>query len=272
LKTYQPTTIIAFLIAALSFTPAATAACTSDQQITEAESQEAREVVQRFTTSFLKTKDLTPIVSELYVSDFMDRYKKARSANPDLNDAPHIYFAPGLEYNSRLLKEANTEDWKRFYVAANNFILFGFISIFRKIPKDIDKLKPTDMYPASVRKLLSNNPNLANMIEKEDRANPPINSVEEMRNATAVLEQANAMMRQQLQGKPAPRFDKESSIGLMKRADFFSPLLVITDDEFFGFAKGTRLIEITTPLLFRLMLVRIDGRLKILWADPYTGD
>ena len=80
------------------------------------------------------------------------------------------------------------------------------------------------------------------------------------------------MMRQQLHGKPAPRFDKESSIGLMKRDDFFKPLLVITDDQFFGFPKGTRLIEITTPLLFRLMLVRIDGRLKILWADPYTGD
>jgi hypothetical protein len=271
LKSYPSRTIIAFLIAATIFTPAMAAASKSDQQITEAEAHESQGVVQQFTARFLETKDLTPIVSELYVSDFMDRYRKARAAEPDLNYAPHVYFVPGLEYNSRLLKEANAEDWKRFYVAANNFIFFGFISVIKRLPKEVDKLKPTDMYPASVVELLSRNPNLGNMIEKKDRGKP-VSSVEEMRKATAILEQAEAMMRQQLHGKPAPRLDRERSIGLMKRDDFFKPELVIADDEILGFPKGTRVIEITTPLLFRLMLVRIDGRLKIIWADPYTGD
>jgi hypothetical protein len=127
------------------------------------------------------------------------------------------------------------------------------------------------MYPASVIKLLSQNPNLANMIEKKG-GSQSVNSVAEMRNATATLEQAAAMIREKQKGKPAARIDNKGLIGAMKDDDFFKPHLEIMDEAFYGFPKGTRIIIIKTPLLFQLMLVRIDGKLKILWADPYLGD
>jgi hypothetical protein len=97
---------------------------TDDQQVTEIEAREAQELALQFTTRFVETTDLTPLVKELFVTDFIERYKKFKSADPDLNTAPRLYFVPGLEYNSRLLTEANAEDWQRFYIAANNFILF----------------------------------------------------------------------------------------------------------------------------------------------------
>ncbi|HXM35401.1 MAG TPA: hypothetical protein VN920_09460 [Pyrinomonadaceae bacterium] len=270
LKRYW-TTIIILILCITSVAGPPASAQTNDQQITERESQEALELAQQFTTRFLETKDLTPIVKELYVTDFIERYKQARAVNPDFNKAPHLYFVPGLEYNSRLLTEANAEDWQRFYVAANNFILFGFVSVIKKSPKEIEDLKVTDLYPASVIKLLSRNPNLANMIEKKGGSRP-IGSAEEMRNSTAVLEQANAAMREKLQGKPAAKIDNKGLIGKMNGDDFFKPHLQVMDEEFFGFPKGTRVVLITTPLLYQLMLVSTESKLKILWADPYTGD
>lgn len=268
LKNWRTVIIIAS-IAINSVAPALAATQTSNQQITEAEAQEAQELALQFTTRFVETTDLTPLVKELYVSDFIERYKKYLD-NPDTKNALHLYFVPGLEYNSRLLTEASTEEWQRFYIAANNFIFFGFISVMKKHPDEIENIKPTDIYPASVIKLLSNNPNLADMIEKKG-GSQTINSVAEMRNATIILEQAETMMREERKGKPTPNINRSELIATLKK-EFFQPSLEVMDEEYFGFPKGTRVILINTVLLFQLILVRADGKLKILWATPYTGD
>ncbi|HKC64120.1 MAG TPA: hypothetical protein VKB86_10800 [Pyrinomonadaceae bacterium] len=265
------TVIIIGTIAINNVAPALAATQTNNQQITEAESREAREIALQFTTRFIETTDLTALVKELYVSDFIERYKKSLSENPVINTDPHHYFVPGLTYNARLLTEANPEDWQRFYIAANNFIFFGFISVIKKHPDEIENIKPTDLYPANVIKLLSKNPNLSDMVEKEGDFKS-ISTVEEMRNATTLLEQAEAMMREKLQGKLAAKIDSKELITAMKGGEFFKPHLEIKDEEFLGFPKGARFIEINTALLFRLLLVRTDGKLKILWAAPYTGD
>jgi len=254
-----------------SVAPISASTQTNNQQITETEAQEARELALQFTTRFIETTDLTPLVKELYVNDFIERYRKSKSENPDFNNAPHLYFVPGLEYNSRLLTEATTEDWQRFYIAANNFILFGFISGIKNLLNKNKEVKVTDLYPADVIKLLDTNPILANMIEKKG-GSQTVNSVEELRNATLLLEQAEAMMREKLKGKSAAGIDSKGLIAAMKDDEFFKPNLEIMDAEFYGFPKGTRFIFINTALLFQLILVRMDGKLKILWATPYTGD
>src|SRR5438093_1454495 len=98
LRTNQIKTLVPLLIAALSVAPHLAATQKQGQQITVAEAQEAQEVVQLFTTRFLESKDLAPIVKDLYVSDFMERYKKARAADLDLRNVPDVYFVPGLFY------------------------------------------------------------------------------------------------------------------------------------------------------------------------------
>jgi hypothetical protein len=270
LKSYQMKTVVVFLLVALTLMPTVSSAATSGQKITEAETAEAREIAQQFTDRLLESKDLATIVRDLYVSDFMARYK-TRSANRDFQGAPHIYFVPGVDYDYRMLTEAKAEDWQRFYVAANNFIFFGFISVIKNGPENLDRLKSADMYPASVARLLRRNPNLANMIEKQGPGKA-ISSAQEMRDASATLERANAIMRQSLQGKPAAKIDSKGMVAELKDDDFFQPHLDITDEVFFDFPKGTRLVRIVTPLLFQLTLVRVEGRLKILWTELYVGD
>jgi hypothetical protein len=241
------------------------AATHSDEQLTEIEKQQAREVAIQFTTRFVETLDLNPLVKDLYRSDFIERFKKERSE--DLADrSVDLYFVPGLDYNSRLLTAAGTDDWQRFYIAANNFLFFGFMSGIRNFSVNSKELKPSDLYPSSVINLLDSNSNLANMIKRKGNSRA-VSSVEEMQKATAILEQAAAIMRKKLTGKASLNIETRELVRLMNEDELFRPQLEIVKDESFGFPKGTRFVFINTPLLFRLILVKSDGELKILSAE-----
>jgi hypothetical protein len=243
----------------------------SDQQLTDGDLQEARQLAIEFTTGFLRKTDLTPLVKELFISDFIERYKSHKSKDLALNSSTDLYFVPGLDYNSRLLAEAGPEDWLRFYTAANNFVFFGFVSGIKNSRNAAD-IKPTEMYPPSVIKLLATNETLANMIVRKGKSKA-VSSVAEMHRATATLDQAGALMRQQWKGQSPVKIDEKEMIKAMQEDEFFKPILETVDDQFFGLDQGSRVIFINTPILFRLILVKANNsKLEILWAEPYTGD
>lgn len=229
-------------------------------QVTQVEEREAREVARQFTLQFIRTKDLAPIVKDLYWSDFIERYKQSRSK--DLNgNSTDLLLVSGLDYNSRLLTEGNSVDWQRFYIAANNFLLLGFLAGLKHYSGEKADIKPTDIYPSSVIKLLDKNLNLANMIVRKG-SSKAVGSVEEMRNATATLEQAVSVIRQKERGRSLARIEKKLT-KVMTEDDFFKPQLEVTDQDFFGFPKGTRITLIKTPIGLVLMLARDSNRLKI---------
>ena len=241
------------------------------EELTEIEKQQASELAIQFTRRLAETSDLSLLVKDLYLNDFVERFKKDRSKSLEGSSDPDVYFVPGLGYNSRLLTDAGTEDWYRFYIAANNFLFFGFKSGIKKYSGNVKDVKPADLYPSSVIKLLDSNPNLANMILRKGSSRP-VSSVDEMQKATATLEQAAAMMRKKQHGKALLKINAGELVKLMKEDQLFRPKLEIVDDEAFGFPEGTRLVYISTPLFFRLTLVKSDNRLKILWADAYFFD
>jgi hypothetical protein len=80
------------------------------------------------------------------------------------------------------------------------------------------------------------------------------------------------MMRKKQNGKALLTINAGELINLMKEDELFRPQLEIVADEVFGFPQGTRLVYISTPLGFRLTLVKSDNRLKILSADAYFFD
>ena len=45
-------------------------------------------------------------------------------------------------------------------------------------------------------------------------------------------------------------------------------MLKTVDDQFFGLPQGTRVIVVRTPILFRLIMVKANNKLEILWAEP----
>jgi hypothetical protein len=242
----------------------------SDQQVTEIDSQDARQLAIKFTTGFVRTTDLALLVKELFKKDFIEHYKIGKSKALTVNSAPDLYFVPGLEYNSRLLAEASSEDWIQFYTAANNFVFFGVMSGIKN-SRDAANIRETEMYPSTVIKLLNMSPTLSNMIVRKGKSKA-VSSVAEMQKATATLEQAVSLMRQNTKGKSPLDINEKELIKAMQEDDFFRPTVETVDDQFFGLPKGTRVIFINTPILFRLMLVKANNnKLEILWAEPYTG-
>lgn len=249
---------LVLIINSVSFGLAASKRDTS--QVTQVEEREAREVARQFTLQFIRTRDLAPIVKDLYWSDFIERYKQSRLK--DLNgNSRDLLLVSGLDYNSRLLTEGNSEDWKRFYIAANNFLLVGFLVGLKHYLDGKTDFKITDIYPPSVFALLDNNLNLANMIVRKG-SSKAVSSVEEMRNATATLEQAVSVLRQKERGRPLATIEKKLT-KVMTEKEVFIPRLEIADRDFFGFPKGTRIILMNAPIGRLLLLARDGNRLKI---------
>lgn len=235
-----------------------------DQQLTNADSQAVRQLVVDFTTRFVETKDLSPIIKDLYAKDFINRYLKAK-ANV-LGRSSTLDFVPGLFWNSSLFAEASTEDWLRFYTAANNFMFFGIASIFKKYLEGA-KITPEDMYPSNVQALLKTNANLSNMMVNKGNSKP-LSSVEELQKATAILEQAVALMREHTARERSLYFKADEVMKAMQDDEYFKQVVKTVDDKFFGFPPGTKLIFVNTPILFRLIIVKTDNKLEILWAEP----
>jgi hypothetical protein len=244
-----------------------------DEEITAAEANEAKEFALVFSNRLDKAKDFAPLIDEFYFDDFVDRYFKFINSTLAKTSPDSVYFAPGLEYNSKLHTEVSREDWRRFYVAANNFIYLGFVSGLSKLSlENFNDVKPDDLYPPEALALMSKNPNLSNMVMKKS-GSPPISTVEEMRGATSVLEKAVSLIREK-QSKDPPELTsryKKNAAAILK-ADLMKPSVQISDGEMFGLVKGTRIIAVNTPAAFKLMLARVDGKLKVLWATPNTDD
>jgi len=239
---------------------------TDEPKVTKAENQEARELALQFIIRLSETKALSGVVNDLYFTDFIERFRKSKANDIGAAAPVDLYFSPGLDYNSRLLTEGDSKDWARLYLAVNDFLFFGSVSFLKNSSDDTRDIKPTDIYPAAVMKLLSSNPILANMIVRKEGAKA-IGTVEEMRGVTAMLEQAVTMMREQQKSDPPLIKHKDELIKTAKTDAFFKPRLEVTDKDFFGFPKGTRVLFVKTPLGFELMLAREQDRLRVFWTE-----
>ena len=83
-------------------------------EITAEEKKAARELADRFIQRLNETGDVEPLIKEMFVSDFMNRYVKEKLEQIKRGDqsGERIWFSPGIEYRSDLLKEATEEDWR----------------------------------------------------------------------------------------------------------------------------------------------------------------
>lgn len=239
----------------------------NDQKLTDADLQATRQLAIDFTVDYLRTTDLAPVIKDRFAKDFIRRYTKSKSQ--DLNTARSIdlYFVPGLEYNSRLLSDADPEDWLRFYTAANNFLFFGTMSVIKN-SRNGASITETQLYPTDVLNLLNTNPILSNMVVRKGRSDA-VGSVAEMQKVTSTLERAVSLMRQRT--KDPVNINQQELIKAMQEDEFFKPIVETVDDQFFGLSRGTQVVFINTPILFRLTLVKDNNnRFEILWAEPYT--
>ena len=237
---------------------------TPKHRATNAEEMEARDLALKFTILFTESQDLKPVVEEIYFTDFVERYKefKTKALNTRQVD---LYFAPGLEYSSQLLTEADAKDWKDFYVATNSFLLLGFISGL-KVSNENREIRASDLYPSEVIELLNTNSTLANMILRKGPAKA-LGTVAEMRAATATLARAVTLIREKHKGGPPLITNKDDLIKVVMQDEFFKPRVEVLDESFFGFPTNTRILFVNTPVGLQLMLARDADRLRIFWTE-----
>lgn len=237
---------------------------------TEQEAREARELALVFTERLLKERDLSSIVRELYVEDFMRRQleelKKSRGgAAPDDFMLDGI---PALSFKRALLAHPENEHWARLYVAAHTFLHFGMLSAFSKGgPPDVSEQGVHAMCPPEAVRLLAANPTLANfLVKRGDYVD--VSTLEELRAVTETLEEAVRLTRAHLDKNLPLKLPKlEAALAELRRNPQALPVEPFpVEGSFMGFPAGTRFTGVITPIGLNLVVTRHDGRLKIVMS------
>jgi hypothetical protein len=247
-------------LVSMSITPA------QNHPVTDAEARDARELATQFITEFAQANDLMPVVKDLYVADFIQRFNNAKLKHPD-DSSFDLYFMPGLQYDHKLLAQGSPDDWLQFYSAENTLLFLGIRAVSKNISSKNEDISPTAIFPRRVIDLLNKNPNLSNVAVRKGPAKPIV-SIDELRKATETLQKAAAVMRENIGSKVIDKKELANQMG----DELFKPEGDFTgDEEFFGLPKNTKIITMRTPILFYLVLMRQDKRLKILCAIPYSA-
>jgi hypothetical protein len=248
------------------------------EEITREETKRAQETADLFVKRLIETGDLAPVIDELFVADFIQRYKKHQKNISQESNAPsEIFFAPGLWYKPELLNQATEDDWRRFYIATYNFFYQVFIVAMNRVANDLLNGKTPDdkeiesIFSPKISEFFNAHPILKNFIRRKDKQ-APIGALEEMRSATATLEQGLKLLREELgSAQIKPSDGSKKVIEMLNRPDLVNPLVEVSEKEFYGYPPGTRALLIQPPLMFGLILVYVNGKYKIVWAESAPG-
>jgi hypothetical protein len=272
--------VVTISIVACSFYPTVGVQVNNQSTLSAAEEREAQQLSRTFTTRLGDTLDFNVAVHELFIGDAAAHYLAREKQWQSQLGASDVTLSSGLFVDAALLEKAAPADWLKLYAEATNFLLLGIIHASLK-NVDFEDVKASDLYPPSVRELLDTNPLLRNLIQKKSELRR-MKSAEEMRSAAGTLEQANKVMRAMLPArvdveKTVMRLVMRSLAGGRRltpaeldagRASLLKPRLKISEYDYFGFPKGTRMIWISSFAMLDLLLVRVDGKLRIVWAQP----
>jgi hypothetical protein len=229
------------------------------EQPTEQESREAREVAAAFIKRMQETRDVAAL-KDLYVDDFLGL---------ESGLLPLGVLGLSLSQRTDLWAEVDRRVWERFYAAEVNLNYFRalyYLANGRNILTHEPKV--SELYPPEVIRLFDANPFLA--VKSPDRKHK-IETLEELRGLLSTLEQATAMMRERIV-KHAPeetlRYRENVRAWMAKEPE---EAVYIQTGPRRGFPEGTRFFRLrTSPEIFDLTLVRTTKGMKIAWAKVYV--
>ena len=266
--------VLACALALTFFSPRVAAAQDTDERVTKEEEAEAREVASAFFERLFETHDFAAVVGELYVSDYMPRHFRSRLAvNERAADSTFMLDGvPSLSFDSRLAAHADDEHWPRLFVAANNFMHYGFVSMFSRKDMeemgDPEKIADADMlaaFPPEAVEVLGANPSLANFIRKKGD-DVDVLTLEELRAVTEGMEKAERLTRAGFDERVPATEKLERNLAMLRALPAREDVSLVADAEAFGYPEGTRLFRVFAPVCYNLILVREGERLKIVWA------
>ncbi len=281
----------------------------ADNRPTETEIKQAQDVARLFLKRLEETRDFARVIDEIYAEGFIERYLQEQILEGAESDSSFgIQFAQGLSCKPELLKQATIEDWRKLYVATNNFFYHILILSLNKSAYDyLNGREPEDeilesLVPAKLLSLFNDHPILKDFIEideddesksvaaKEERqtdANKKqtgpkiIETPEEMRNVTETLQEGLRLLLEEhgthsfnMTGDARKALEIKIQAKTNDNKEFLAPRVRVSENEYFGFSPGVRLLEIQTPGMpfnFILTLTEMSGKQRIVWAELLFG-
>src|SRR5438477_5240231 len=107
---------IFFVVCQTAYLPAVYSQTKKDE-ITAEEKKAANELADRFMQRLDETGDIEPLIKEMFVSDFIQRYVKEEKNKQARENAKSVRMVsvPSLEVDPALLDRASDEEWQQFY-------------------------------------------------------------------------------------------------------------------------------------------------------------
>lgn len=254
------------------------------EEITAAEKKEASGVAERFMQQMDEKGDVEPLIKEMFVDDFTERYVKEELQDLPKNrtSSQNLDFNALFRYDSRLLEIANDDDWRRFYISSFNFLnsMFAYLgnkqAELKEAGKDLDDLDDEklfkEMFPASVSKILQSNPKLT--IHRNEFAY--METIGEFRSVATTLADANKELR--FTARSSDFIINENgrkaleSINVHETDNGTEVRLDVCKVECFGFPKGTRLLNAYIRPIYSFVIIKIKNEYKIVAAGYVIGD
>ncbi len=204
-----------------------------------------------------QSRDFKPLVEKFFVAGFVEHYLADKDTNWFYN------------LNRDTAEKASPAELQRFYVASLNAGYLTSLYLISQSPSEDDSIQqgsaPEDkMIPAEVYQLIDNHPYTLTYKSQGgsyDYLAENIDSIARMRSYTDLLERIAVLMR-----KHVTRVQAERSQQYQQMLEEDSGVKSNTcQSECLGLAKGTKLFEMSLPLL-RLQFAEIKGDLKIVSA------
>jgi hypothetical protein len=301
---------ILIIIQSLLFFPAPVSRAQDDLRYDDRPTRAERKLAQQASDLFVKrldeTGDFSRVIDEMYARDFIERYLREEMRKAEESGlSSDVYFGNGLECDGNLLKQATVEDWRRFYIAVNNFIYHAMVAAGNRHADEIlnDRFPGDDEFcntiPPKVIELFNNQPALKRFpwidcdhqgvgvsngesqghAAQEKSGPKTIETPEEMRDVTSTLHKALRLLLEE-HGDHARKLTKrsKSAIDMMARKRIeneggkWEPGIKILDKDRLGLPAGTRILLAPTPVSYALVIAEAQGKQKILGASCVIGE
>jgi len=297
---------ILIIIQSLLFFP--TPVSHAQDNLTQAELTLAQTTAELFLKRLDETGDFSTVINEMYAEDFIERYLQQQIRECEglnLNSCSDTQFTSGLVYKRKLLKQATVEDWRRLYIAANNFTYHIIVTGMNKHADDFLNGRESDdetagnCIPSKVIELFNKHPILKGAFgfddAKPEEGNPAegtqsgsaeeksesksIETPEEMRDVTETLQEGLRLLLEEL-GDRSPRLTESAKCALEvfrlklneNEGVMMEPRINVADKEYLGLPPGTRILIAPTPIMCWLAIAQVGGKYKIVQAEFVFGD
>ena len=231
---------------------------TPTDKLSPDEIQEAQKLARTFSRRLLRTKDITPLIDEYFVSDFLNGY---------LQDKDESWF---MFLDRNIATQVSRAELRRYFIAELNWLYLAQLYMFSKYSSCSDMDLPLEKtFPADVLRLFrSDSRRNVTIGEKDvDDLELRVDTLENFPSFVEKLEHGTHLLRKhavKINAGHTPQY-RETFALRNKLNNFYEPWLSVCEQQWLTLPKGTRVIGITVPSI-ELHLAKVNGRMRIVSA------